>query len=167
MPLVLNSSSITGLAPVGGLSSPQTGSVLQVVTTSITGVFNTTSTSYVHATNHSLSITTVATNSKILLMCNTPIQIDIGDRAQSTFRSSIDSYTDNLGQTVIVNEPESGSGWMQTSTNQYLHSPAQTSGTSITYRVYIRRAAGSNSVYYPDSWGNTFEFSFIAMEIAA
>ena len=31
MPLVLNSSSITGLAAVGGLSSPQTGSVLQVV----------------------------------------------------------------------------------------------------------------------------------------
>ena len=31
MPLVLNSSSISGLAAVGGLSSPQTGSVIQVV----------------------------------------------------------------------------------------------------------------------------------------
>ena len=43
MPLVLNSSSISGLAAVGGLSSPQTGSVLQVVNATYSTVATTTS----------------------------------------------------------------------------------------------------------------------------
>lgn len=148
-------------------SGMPTGSVIQVQQTTISSVFNTASTTYTHATNHSLSITTIAANSKILLSCNTPLQIDVGDRAQATFRSSIDSYAANLGQLVIVNEPESASGWMQSSTLQYLHSPAQAAGITITYRVYVRRGAGSNSIYYPDDWGLSDEFSFIAMEIKA
>jgi hypothetical protein len=144
-----------------------TGSVLQVVESVITGTFSTTSTSYTHATNTSLSITTSVANSKILLICNNPIQIDVGDRAQTTFRSSIDSYSANIGETLVVNEPESASGWIQTSTIQKLHSPNQAANTAITYRIYIRRQAGSNAVYFADSWGADIAFSFIAMEISA
>jgi hypothetical protein len=167
MPLVLNSSSISGLAPVGGLSSPQTGSVLQVVESVITSSFNTSSTSYVHATNTSLTITTKFDNSKILLMCNIPLQVNIGDRGQTTFRSSIDSYSANIGETLVVNEAESNGGWIQTSTIQKLHSPNQAANTAITYRVYIKRQAGGDAIYYPDPWGASLEFSFIAVEIAA
>lgn len=148
-------------------SGMPTGSVIQVVQASITGDFSTSSSSYVHATNHSLSITTTAANSKILLMCNTPIQIDTGDRAQTTFRSSLDSYTANIGQTVMVNEAVADGGWMQTTTLQYLDSPNQAAGTAITYRVYIRRVSGNSTVYYPDAWGYTDDYSFIAQEIKA
>ena len=144
-----------------------TGSVLQVVQASITGDFSTSSSTYVHATNHSLSITTEAANSKILLMCNTPIQVDTGDRAQTTFRYSVDSYANNFGQTVIINEAAVDGGWMQTTPLHYLHSPNQAAGTAMTYRVYIRRASGNSTVYYPDAWGYTDEYSFIAMKIAA
>ena len=46
MPLVLNSSSITGLASSGGFSSRQTGEVLQVVNATYSTEISTTSTSY-------------------------------------------------------------------------------------------------------------------------
>lgn len=150
------------------LPSGTGGKVLQVVTASITSGYSTTSTSFVHATNHSLQLTTTSTNSKILLLCNTPLQVASGaERGQSVFRSSLDSYTANLGRTINVNYAEVNSGWIQSSTLQYLHNPLQSSGTTITYRVYFRRSAGSATVYFPDSWGETYEFSFIAMEIAA
>ena len=67
MPLVLNSSSITGLAAVGGLSSPQTGSVLQVVSTNKTDSFSSSSTSLVDITGLSASITPTSATSKILV----------------------------------------------------------------------------------------------------
>jgi len=144
------------------------GSVLQVVQATTGTSFSTTSTTYVHATNHSLSITTIAANSKILLICNTPLQVPKGTRAAAAFRSSVDSYVGNLGVITSVSETESvADGWKQFSTLQYLHSPSQPASTSITYRVYVRRATGSVSIYYPDAWGLDPEFSFIAMEIAA
>ena len=122
---------------------PASGKVLQVVVSSVTSNFNTTSSSYVHATNHSLSITTTSANSKILLFCNTPLQMSANTlQAQSTFRSSLDSYTANLGETIQANYSDGNGGWKQISPLQYLHNAAQASGTSITYRVYIRRASG-------------------------
>ena len=71
MPLVLNSSSISGLAAVGGLSSPQTGSVLQVVSTTKTDTTSFVSSStntYVDITGMSVTITPTSATSKILVM---------------------------------------------------------------------------------------------------
>ena len=71
MPLVLNSSSITGLAAVGGLSSPQTGSVLQVVSTTKTDTtsFSSSSTNtYVDITGMSVTITPTTTTSRMFVM---------------------------------------------------------------------------------------------------
>jgi hypothetical protein len=144
------------------------GSVLQVVVSNVTANFNTTSSSYVHASNHSLSITTSSNNSKILLFCNTPIQMAAGNtEAQSTFRSSLDSYVANLGETIQANYSDGNGGWKQITQLQYLHNPLQSSGTAITYRIYLRRKNGTDTIYFPDPWGATYSYSIIAMEIAA
>jgi len=70
MPLVLNSSSISGLAAVGGLSSPQTGSVIQVVSAVMTGgIFSTSSGSFVDV-GFSATITPTSNTSRILILFN-------------------------------------------------------------------------------------------------
>lgn len=67
MALVLNSSSISGLAAVGGLSSPQTGSVLQVVNgTYGTEVYSSSST--FADTGLTATITPTSATSKILVL---------------------------------------------------------------------------------------------------
>jgi len=145
------------------------GSVLQVVPVSIVSTFSMSSgtTTYTHATNHSLSITTSVANSKILLFCNTPAQLaSYSDIANTCFKSSIDSYSAALGELVHANYSEANDGWKQISSLQYLHQPNQVAGTTITYRVYARKRSGSGSFFLPDSWGSTFEYSFVAMEIA-
>lgn len=167
MPLVLSGAgTIAGINATNGLSSPQSNTVLQVVQTTITTTFNTSSGTFTHATNHSLSITTRATNSRILLICNTPLQVANPCRAQATFRSSIDSYTANIGLITAAKYPDASSGWVTLPHLHYLHSPAQSSGTAITYRVYVRRTGGSDGIYYSDDWGDGYEYSFIAMELA-
>jgi hypothetical protein len=144
------------------------GKLLQVVNTNITSNFNTTSSSYVHATNHSLSITTSSANSKIILFCNTPLQMSANTlEAQSAFRSSLDSYSANLGETIQANYSDGNGGWKQITNLHTVHSPSQAAGTTITYRIYLRRKAGSNDIYFPDPWGATYSFNFMAMEIAA
>lgn len=144
------------------------GAVLQVVNANITSGTSTSSSSYIFATNHTLSITTTVANSKIILFCNTPLQLQsTNSLGQTTFRSSIDSYTANLGETVFANYNEASSGWKQATILQTIHSPAQALGTTITYRIYIRAASGGGTVYFPDSWGLSYSYSFMAMEIAA
>jgi hypothetical protein len=74
MPLVLNSSSITGLAAVGGLSSPQTGSVLQVVQNTYSTQVSLSSTTY---TDNGLTgtITPTSATSKILVLISQNLYI--------------------------------------------------------------------------------------------
>ena len=144
------------------------GSVLQVVSTNITGTFASSSTSFTHVTTHSLSLTTVGANSRIVLFCNTPLQLSSstgGILGATTFRSSLDSYTANIGETIFVNATDAGGGWKQSTTLQSVHSPSQGAGTAITYRVYAR---STSQFYMPDPWGyNSFSTNFMAMEIAA
>jgi hypothetical protein len=144
------------------------GSVIQVVSTNVTGNFSTSSGSFVHATNHSLSITTSVANSRIILFCNTPIQLQATTSATlgaTTFRSSLDSYAANIGETINVNTTDAGSGWIEQATLHSVHSPAQSASTAITYRVYVRCSA--STLYFPDPWGfGSFSFNFMAMEIA-
>jgi hypothetical protein len=159
----------SGIFFESGKKAIYTGAVLQVVNTNVTGNFSVASGSFVHATNHSLSITTVAANSKIILFCNTPLQLSstvAGTLGATTFRSSLDSYSANIGETINVNTTDAGGGWLQSATMHSVHSPSQAAGTAITYRVYVRCSA--SSLYFPDPWGyGSFSFNFMAMEIAA
>jgi len=146
-----------------------TGSVLQVVQQLVNPNFSTSSSTFVHSTPHELSITTSVANSKILVSCNTPMQVSTAGEGigQATFRSSIDSYSANRGVISVVNSPESNGGWIMPTTLIHLDSPAQSANTTITYRVYIRKVQGSNAIYYADTWGQTASYSFILQEISA
>ena len=143
-------------------SNLPSGSVLQVQEALVNGAANTSSTSFVWA-GHSANITTTRANSKILVMNNTAAQQHSG-WGQIALRSSVDSYASNL-QTLLVME-EIGN-WAQSGFPMlYLHSPNQSSGTTITYRDYFKSGDGSHSTYYFDGWGQEQTYRWVLMEIA-
>ncbi len=97
----LNASNIT--AGTLGRGRMFAGAVLQVVSTQVVGSFNTSSSSYVHATNQSISITSTIANSKFLVMDFTPVQLGDSDvQASTTLRSSVDSYVSDLCEHLHV-----------------------------------------------------------------
>ena len=143
------------------------GAVLQVVSTQVVGSFNTSSSSYVHATNQSISITSTVANSKFLVMDFTPVQLgDADNQASTTLRSSVDSYVSDLCEHLHVGYSAVNDGWRMTTPLTVLHSPSQPASTTITYRAYVKRYTGSDGVYYPDPWGRAFAFGFYVLEIA-
>jgi hypothetical protein len=161
----LNASNIT--AGTLGRGRMFAGAVLQVVSTQVVGSFNTSSSSYVHATNQSISITSTIANSKFLVMDFTPVQLGDSDvQASTTLRSSVDSYVSDLCEHLHVGYSTANDGWRMTAPLTVLHSPSQPASTTITYRAYVKRYTGSDGVYYPDPWGRAFAFGFYVMEIA-
>ena len=160
MPLVLNSSSITGLAAVGGLSARQTGEVLQVVQYIYSSASSTTSTSYV-ATSLTNSITPQFSSSKILVIvnCGTTYQSTSATSALTIYKNN----TTDLAPTARGFGLSSYTGNMPVSFS-YLDSPTTTSST--TYTVYMRTNGGT--AYLGGSDGGVYTSSSITlMEIAA
>ena len=152
MPLVLNSSSITGLAAVGGLSSPQTGSVLQVVQTVKSDTFSASPAqgTYVDVTGLSVSITPTSATNKILVF----IDIAVGHSIQTTGAGTVRLVR---GSTPIYIGDAAGSRAQGVSSfpyvaspeysvfrysGVYLDSPATTSSTTYKYQI-----AGQSSSY--------------------
>jgi hypothetical protein len=138
MPLVLNSSSISGLAAVGGLSSPQTGSVLQVVSAN-TRTYSTTSTtgSWIDS-GISASITPTSSSSRILVIAAPSVLID----KVSSFDNLAFLIVDRSGTKLAASftnlraYDRGGSGnQLQTKPSvSFVDSPSTTS--SITYKIY-------------------------------
>ena len=165
MPLVLNSSSITGLAAVGGLSSPQTGSVLQVVNATSSTEYSTSSATFV-ATGFTASITPSSSSSKILLTARVPVR---SNNSQSPY-GSVSWYRG--GSALITTNTYEGGATTSAGNQQdirlvvpqfILDSPATTS--SVTYSLYFVCNSGAGSMYVnPNS---AFTTSIILMEIAA
>ena len=162
MPLVLNGSSITGLAAVGGLSSPQTGSVIQVVQGSVvTSTTSSTSSTFV-TTSITASITPSSSSSKILCFVNTSL-----DNNASGNQTVLTIYRNSTN--VIDSGSATGSGFNGLfnagSRNQlsacyyYLDSPSTTSSTS--YTLYFRSIGGGNITI-----NNTCSSYMTLMEIA-
>ena len=165
MPLVLNSSSITGLAPVGGLSSPQTGSVLQVVNATYSTSTSTTSGTFQN-TGLSATITPTSSSSKILIIwaingCYSATGIGIETNLVRTSTQIV--YAENLAAREGTGSADAGSG---TSGGTYLDSPATTSAT--TYKCQFRPRDGSSSVtvQFTGSGGASTSMMTL-MEIAA
>jgi len=157
----------SGIYFESGKKAIYTGAVLQVVSTQVVGGFVTSSSSYVFATNQSISITSTVANSKFLVLNFTPIQLGDADViATSSIRSSVDSYASNLTESLHVNYSPANDGWKMASPVTVLHSPSQPASTTITYRTYVKRNSGTDGVYYPDAWGQSFSFGFYVMEIA-
>ena len=147
MPLVLNSSSITGLAAVGGLSSPQTGSVLQVIQTVKSDTFSIgTSSSWQDITGMSVSITPTSATSKILVMAD----IAGNGTAQSAIVRLVRGATAVFTGDAAGSRPLGSANWLDNSqfavevrTIIFLDSPTTTSST--TYKLQI---VGSSATWY-------------------
>jgi len=146
----------------------QTGAVLQVVQTTMTGTFSTTSTTFTDLTGMSASITPSSTSSQILVLVYV-----------TASNSSTNSVQLNLvrASTTIFQPASSGSGGSTTfaGTNQasndsvnasfvYLDSPSTAS--SVTYKLQCRTNGGT--LYFGRRGDNVYTWpgSLILMEIA-
>jgi hypothetical protein len=165
MPLVLNSSSITGLAAVGGLSSPQTGSVLQVVSTTKTDTTSFVSSStnaYVDITGMSVTITPTSATSKILVMYTVGVSLSsgVGTAHIRLYRGATSIGQGNasgnrLGDSLIWrpngNQYDFDIGPVSSS---FLDSPATTSAT--TYKLAATLGSSYSGTFYLNrSWSDT------------
>jgi len=141
MPLVLNSSSITGLAAVGGLSARQTGEVLQVVygstTTQVEASFASTT-----DLGLSASITPSSSSSKILVLVSAN---GLGSRG-SSWNGLVVRGSTNIGAFGnYLSDGANGIGFWGASVS-ILDSPATTSST--TYKLQgIRQSGSANCIF--------------------
>ena len=120
------------------------GAVLQVVSTTKTDSFSTSSGSFIDITGFSLSITPTSATSKILIQVVVSVGIAAGNGLFNLVRGStnIAQSTGGTGnQTMIANQ--GGTYSMQTLPIIFLDSPATTSAT--TYKVQIN--ASSSTMY--------------------
>lgn len=160
--LTADSTAATGVkwaAPAGG------GKVLQVVSTTPTTLFTTTSGSMVDVTNYSLSITPTSSTSKVLVMIN------FGNGLYKASAAYSVSYFQILrGATAIYGATDAQlNAWSFSSGTYglelvnraaltYLDSPATTSST--TYKLQVRTDAGDTCAIRPTG-------SIVLMEIGA
>ena len=180
MPLVLNSSSISGLAAVGGLSSPQTGSVIQVVSTTKTDVFSMSSSGTATAiTGLSVTITPTSATSNVFVFGQVT-----GSMASTTYGWHIVLYKNGSVITGATgdsgnSQPRATSGMFhnyaygsETIPFTYFDSPATTSAT--TYQIYTFQEPGSTfyinrpgNATYTDGRSANHISTITVMEIAA
>ena len=153
MPLVLNSSSISGLAPVGGLSPPQTGSVLQVVQTAFNTYLSVTATSYTD-TGITATITPQFATSKILVMISAKLGLALASNAGT---GAVGITNILRGSTTIYESERTPYGRFGTSASSnwrfdasqffcVFDSPSTTSAT--TYKMQIKLNSAANSAEY-------------------
>lgn len=158
MPLVLNSSSISGLAAVGGLSARQTGEVLQVVSNFSASQISTTSTSFV-TTGFSASITPSSASSKVLVLVSAMIYSNT-----STAEPQIALYRGGSSLGIFTDLFSNGGAIIGGASFMYIDSPATTSST--TYTLYFKQGnTGTGGTIYIGPNGTTF--GIVLQEIAA
>jgi len=163
MPLVLNSSSITGLAAVGGLSSPQTGSVLQVVSANYSTQTTTYSSTY-SDTGLNVSITPTSATSKILVFLNLPVFKETNNTSGGfkLVRNSTDLITI---ETLAGYTNSTASIGIGSVCSNYLDSPATTSSTN--YKVQFKSMNNNAIIYICGDGYGAITATITAMEIAA
>jgi hypothetical protein len=172
---VLDLPATSGTVLVGGTqnipkSALPTGSVLQVVSTTKTDTFSTSSTSYTDLTGLSVSITPTSATSKVLVFytvngkqTTTPSMRLVRN---STAICIADSWGGNQGTAGTF---QGGSDNNQTTqiAGNFLDSPATTSAT--TYKIQVITDGGA-AVYYnrsPNDYYARYTSTITVMEIAA
>jgi len=147
---VANNAAITALVGSRGLSNTivPTGSVLQVVSTTKTDTFSTTSTSFVDVTGLTVSITPTSSTSKILIFATVPT----GHASSRVARVNLVRNSTTICQPATVNSFGAtkhgyvGSGDTTVGADfHYLDSPATTSST--TYKIQCCTNVGDNAMY--------------------
>ena len=143
------------------------GAVLQVVSTTKTDTFTTTSTSFTDITGLSVSITPSSATSKILVFSNVN-----GSQQYTVNRTSLrllrNSTTIDAGTAVGSRQAAFGGFGTPDSTvpsgtvsGNYLDSPATTS--SVTYKMQVAVTAGSGTAYINRTQSDTDEVGQIRM----
>jgi hypothetical protein len=147
---------LTGTIPSGNiatssLTAAATGKVLQVVSTSKTDTFSTTSQSYTAVTGLSAVITPSSTSSKILVM----VQICLGTgsytalyslRRGSTDILLADAASNRARTTAVINPRDTDTTRMNNAIpTTFLDSPNTTSAT--TYQAYIKCRSSGHTIY--------------------
>ena len=155
----LPAASLTGTLPaIDGSSLTGVGKILQVVSTTKTDTFSTTSTSYVDITGLSVSITPTSTSSKIFIL----VSISGGNNAGAGYQLVKNSTPICIGVSGGGSRKQSSgeisvrdSNGINNGSITYLDSPATTSAT--TYKVqmytpsstgYVNRTAGDADANY-------------------
>jgi len=148
MSVVINGTgSISGLSNVGGISSAQSGSVIQTVYVSYSTQFATTSGSYA-SSGIAASITPQFSNSKILILMSIPALVQHTSNNDngiglSIYRGGVQTYTDaNTYDSLYANTNGSAYPVLRGRVFLgYLDSPATTSST--TYTLYTAAYGGT------------------------
>jgi len=171
MPLVLNSSSISGLAAVGGLSSPQSNSVIQVVQNTYSTQVTNITTTYADS-GLTANITPTSSSSRILIFVSQPYVVYRTDVNQyggfQIVKNSTAIYTPAQDGTSSFELGLSIGGVSSVQlynryTACYLDSPATTSST--TYKTQMRSYYTSNGATITAQPSNGTA-SIILMEVA-
>ena len=152
--IVDGTTGITFPSAIAGVSATQqySGRILQVVSTTKTDNFSTTSSTLVDITGLSATITPTSASSKILVM----VAIQVGGENNyyaefSLLRNStaIGNYTGGSGGTPGFMGANSVNDYAQyyieTAANQYLDSPATTS--AITYKMQVQSMNSPLTIY--------------------
>jgi len=162
---------LTGTIPSGNiatssLAAAATGKVLQVVATQGINIFSTTSASFVDATSLSLTITPVATSSKILLLFNAnmyqntisqywAIRWERAISGGATSHIGNSTYGLSFARSAIAHDFWGGVAM------PYLDSPSTTS--EITYQVQAKSTGGGTAGVGENS---TNQNTIMALEIS-
>lgn len=145
MPLQLNGTTGVSLVQNGVITDANlpAGSVLQVVSTTKTNAFTTTSTSFTDVTGLSVAITPSSASSKILVTAAVQHSISVTNnnvwvqlvRDSTAIGNGTDGFGGSRADTTSL---------IWCSTISYLDSPATTSST--TYKIQLKAGAGTAAV---------------------
>jgi len=164
----------TSLRPgtTSSFSSGEGGGIIQMVSTTKTDVFSTTSGSWVDITGLSLTITPESTSNKVLCV----FSVNYSNSGNSTCRISIfNGSTNLLGSDVSsrfrglqMYQPDANTG--EVAAFQFLHSPSTTSAYTYKLRMAIQGFTGylnrSGTDADNSSYGYRGACTFTLMEVS-
>jgi hypothetical protein len=141
-----------------GVTTSGIGKVLQVVTATDSTTRNTTSASFVTASNTlSVNITPSSASNKIFIIVNAGGYINATGEANYTIYRESTNLGGSDGMTVMYNETAAQIN--SSIAMSYLDSPSSTS--ELTYQVYLKAVSGTVYINYPNG-----KASITAFEIA-
>ena len=148
-------------------SVANTGEIVQVLQTTKTNFFTTTSLSYVDVTDISQTITPKSSSNKILITIaffQSTNSTSQSNQFQILRNSTAIGNTSNGLMTAPYNNDAVGGGWV---TLNYLDSPATTSATTYKLQVRLSGAATGYVGAYPANTGVAHLSTITVMEVVA
>ena len=160
---------VNSIVPVGGLPSGANGGIIQVVSTTKTDNFTTTSSSFTDITGFSATITPSSNASKILVLFGVfASNSSTGSRffvrmLRGTDAIAIGDQRGNRTRVTGTSETAGGGGNMKCFSGNHLDSPSTTSATTYKFQFSCpdggtTQLNASNADSDSDSYGNTASY---------